>query len=381
MKYTTLKRFEFSSSRQLAAGRIHGNNFAGWAGVSGGIDSQTGMMINIVDLKKALNQVLDRFDHRSLNAALYPTEPSTLNVARAIAEDLAIELPEQVTFQSLFLEEIEDNAVQLHVSPTGQLQAEFTLRDRFSAAHRTHAPRLDLNQNQALYGRCNNPAGHGHNYQVELSLDPALPIDPLAWPALWETLDHSNLSQDLVDFRDRNVVTETIASYISEQLLGRLPLQRIRVWETPDFYAEYHPPIDRYRLGRRYRFHAAHRLESRYLSSAENQQIFGKCNRLEPHGHTYIVQVSVNGKLDPLTDTAYDLNCLDQVSQAILGKLDYTYLDQEIAYFNDHPSTGENIAAYLWKHFAENLPQPSGEASLDEIRVWETPNNQFIVSR
>lgn len=384
MKTTTLKRFEFSSSRTLADGRIHGNNFAGWAGVSGAIDPHTGMLINIVTLKQMINNVLDRYDHRSLNTALYPVEPTTINIARGIAQDLAEELSVAqpgINLERLDLEELDENAVSLRAPLNDPGNAQFILRGMFSAAHRTHAPHLDSQQNQALYGRCNNPAGHGHNYQVEIGLDPTLPLDLSAWKAVWEKLDHRNLSLDVPDFSGRNVVTEAVARFIADQLLGKLPVINVRVWETPDFSAEYQPAFDQYRLSRRYRFHAAHRLESPYLSAEQNQHIFGKCNRPEPHGHTYIVQLSVASRLDPLTETAADLACLDQAAQAVVQPLDYTFLDENVEFFRQHPSTGENIAAYLWDHFNHVLqPGPAG-TFVDEIRVWETPNNQFIVSK
>ena len=381
MKFSTLKRFEFSSSRTLAGGRIHGNNFAGWAGVSGSIDPHTGMLINIVTLKQMISNVLDHYDHRSLNSALFPQEPTTLNIARGIAQNLAEGLPEGISLERLDLEELEDHAVSVRAPLNNPNNAQFILRSTFSAAHRTHAPRLDEQQNQALYGRCNNPTGHGHNYQVEIGLDPALPLDLSAWSAVWQQLDHRNLSLDLPEFAGRNVVTETIARYIADQLLGVLPVQRVRLWETADFFAEYQPGQDQYRLGRRYRFHAAHRLESPYLSNEENQHLYGKCNRPEPHGHTYITQVAVSSQLDPLTETAFDITRLDQAAQAVVHPLDYTFLDEDIEYFDKHPSTGENIAAYLWDRFSQVI-QPGPEGSfMDEIRVWETPNNQFIVSK
>lgn len=68
MQITTLRRFEFSASRQLSGGRLHGNNFYGWAGIRGPLDPLTGMQINIVTLKQKVNETLERFDHRKLNS-------------------------------------------------------------------------------------------------------------------------------------------------------------------------------------------------------------------------------------------------------------------------------------------------------------------------
>ena len=282
MKITTLRYFDFAASRLLPDGRMSGNNFNGWAGVVGPVDQQTGMLINIVDLKKLLADTLDGYDHRFLNAQLEDVEPSTLNISKAIYSDLATSLPAGISMESLSLAELDQNAVL--ITPEADVQI---VRGGFSAAHRTHAPQLSQAENQARYGICNNPTGHGHNYQVEIALPPGedIPDD------LWEQFDHRNLSVDLPELEGRNAVTEAIAALIAL----RVPVaQSVRVWETPDFFAEYLPGEDRYHLGRRYRFHAAHRLNNPRMSAEQNRRIYGKCNRPDPHGHTYITQVTVS---------------------------------------------------------------------------------------
>jgi 6-pyruvoyltetrahydropterin/6-carboxytetrahydropterin synthase len=189
---------------------------------------------------------------------------------------------------------------------------------------------------------------------------------------LWEQFDHRNLSVDLPELEGRNAVTEAIAGLIAL----RVPAAHsVRVWETPDFFAEYLPGEDRYHLGRRYRFHAAHRLNNPDMSAEQNRRIYGKCNRSDPHGHTYVVQVTVKGQLDPISETAYDLGCLDQVAESILKDLDHTYLDLEIPAFYEQPTTGENIAEYLYGKFSGKLSH-----SLEKIQLWETPKNQFVAS-
>lgn len=364
MKISTHRRFEFSASRQLKDGRIHGNNFFGWAGVSGPIDPYTGMIVNIVGLKNAINQVLDNYDHRFLNSQLNDQEPTTFNLARGIWVDLVKQIPEYATLNILQLQEQDENAVEL----TGAAEHKIH-KGTFSAAHRTHAPRMSEAANQALFGICNNPNGHGHNYQVEVFT----PTETDVPNHIWMELDHRNLSKDIPAFQNHNVVTETIAAYISEKAPQA---KKVRVWETSDFYAEYLPMTQVYQLGRKYRFHAAHRLNSNYFSEAENQSIFGKCNRLDPHGHTYTVQVSVQGELDPASETAYDINCMDQEAEKILNELDYKFLDLDIPYFLDHTSTGENIVHYLYNQFESQLQQ-----SLVEVRLWETPKNLFIATK
>lgn len=362
MKLHTLKRFEFSASRQLA-NQMHGDNYSGWLGVSGPFDPITGMIINLADLKSILTDALDRFDHHYLNASLNPIDPTTPNVAQALRADVQARLPEGIHVNSLEVLE-EDGAGALMTDGVTYAIA----RGGFSAAHRTHAPRLSERENRALYGKCDNPQGHGHNYRAEVYL----PADHSVAPTLWEEFDHVNLSTDIPALWNRNVVTEAIAALIAR----RAPQsQRVRVWETPDFFAEVRSGDEVYRLGRRYRFHAAHRLHSPALSDDQNHALYGKCNRSDPHGHTYQVQVTVASPLDPRTETAFDIGCLDQHAQEILRGLDFTYLDRDVAFFKERPSTGENIAAYVWAQFAERVPDV-----LEAVQVWETPNNQFVAT-
>jgi 6-pyruvoyltetrahydropterin/6-carboxytetrahydropterin synthase len=361
------KRFEFSAAHQLPdAGpesRLHGHNYILWVGVAGPIDVATGMVINVVALKDMVSGVLDAYDHRNLNMQRPSLPPTTFNVARALWNDIRPALPTPIHLASLDLAEEAGPAV--HLDP---VEGVAVLHGAFSAAHRTHAPRMSDAENSAMFGICDNPAGHGHNYRAELHV----PAETVLARNVWAEFDHRNLSSDIPDLQGRNVVTEALAELIARRVSEA---QRVRVWETPSFFAEFRRE-PRYRLGRRYDFRAAHRLHSPALSDEENRRLYGKCNRPDPHGHTYLVEIIVAGELDAYSETAFDLNRLDLAAAGIMGELDYRYIDQDVPAFRHQPSTGENIAAHLWSRFEDRL----GEA-LEQVRLWETPNNQFAVER
>lgn len=119
---------------------------------------------------------------------------------------------------------------------------------RFSASHRLHAPELSDEENQRLFGKCNNPYGHGHNYvlaiAVEGIVDPAtgLAVDGTALDALVHRevigrYDHKYLNQDLPEFAAMIATTENIAANIRDRLHAVWPasfpaLAHIRVQET-----------------------------------------------------------------------------------------------------------------------------------------------------
>lgn len=118
--------------------------------------------------------------------------------------------------------------------------------ENFSACHRLHSLQLDEKENEALFGKCNNPNGHGHNYKVEVTLKG--PIDPVTGmvmnimdlkvfmqKAIMETLDHRNIDKDVPYFKDKVSTTENLAVFIWVELQKHLPanlLFEVKIHET-----------------------------------------------------------------------------------------------------------------------------------------------------
>jgi 6-pyruvoyltetrahydropterin/6-carboxytetrahydropterin synthase len=127
-----------------------------------------------------------------------------------------------------------------------------TRRYRFSASHRLHAAGLSEAANHALYGKCNNPHGHGHDYAVEVSVrgpvDPAsgkaadlAALDSLVRRCVLEPFDHRDLNSEVPEFTDVVPTTENLAVEIRRRLVRDWPdafpgawpkLERIRIDET-----------------------------------------------------------------------------------------------------------------------------------------------------
>jgi len=132
------------------------------------------------------------------------------------------------------------------------VKAYFGRRYMLSASHRLHAESLDAEANRAVYGKCNNPHGHGHNYVVEVVA--AGPVDEQTGMVLnladldaavrsrvLDRFDHANLNCDPV-FADRVPTTENFCRVIYEVLRDALPaglLDRVRVEETENNFFEY----------------------------------------------------------------------------------------------------------------------------------------------
>jgi 6-pyruvoyltetrahydropterin/6-carboxytetrahydropterin synthase len=124
--------------------------------------------------------------------------------------------------------------------------ARVTRRVHFSAGHRLHNPAFDDEKNRKTYGLCNNPNGHGHNYDLEVTVSG--PVDPdtgfvmdlkllksLLGSQVLSDLDHANLNVD-VDWLEGVIpTTENLAIAIWDRLDGRLgevKLECVKIWET-----------------------------------------------------------------------------------------------------------------------------------------------------
>jgi 6-pyruvoyltetrahydropterin/6-carboxytetrahydropterin synthase len=99
---------------------------------------------------------------------------------------------------------------------------------RFAASHRLHAPQLSAEENRSLYGKCNNPYGHGHNYVLEvtargpvdssgLALDTGR-LDHLVERAILAPFSHRNLNLDVNSFQGRVPTSENLAVEICRRL-------------------------------------------------------------------------------------------------------------------------------------------------------------------
>ncbi|CAN9508879.1 unnamed protein product [Ophioblennius macclurei] len=122
-------------------------------------------------------------------------------------------------------------------------------------------------------------------------------------------------------------------------------------------------------------FSACHRLHSNHLSAEENEQIFGKCNNPNGHGHNYKVELTVRGKIDSVTGMVMNLTDMKKyIEEVIMIPLDHKNLDKDVPYFANVVSTTENLAVYIWDNMAKVLPPDT----LYEIKIHETDKNIIV---
>lgn len=139
-------------------------------------------------------------------------------------------------------------------SPSEPTMVRLSQKFEFSATHRLHNPALSDEANRATFGKCNNPYGHGHNYEVQVTLvgqpdDTGMLADVPTFErtvaeAAIDRLDHKNLNVEVPEFRETIPSVENIAQVVYRLLKPKFEGQRgtlasVTVWETPKTWCEY----------------------------------------------------------------------------------------------------------------------------------------------
>ncbi len=128
----------------------------------------------------------------------------------------------------------------------------------------------------------------------------------------------------------------------------------------------------RVKVSRKAHFNAAHRLHNKAWDDAKNDEVFGKCNNPNFHGHNYELIVSVEGDIDPDTGYVMDMKTLkDLIKREIEDAFDHKNLNLEVPEFQSLNPTAENIVVVIWKKL-----RPFIDAAKDiEVVLYETPRN------
>ncbi len=126
------------------------------------------------------------------------------------------------------------------------------------------------------------------------------------------------------------------------------------------------------KVSRKAHFNAAHRLYNKSWDDAKNDEVFGKCNNPNFHGHNYELIVSVTGNIDPVTGYVMDMKTLkDLIKEKIEDAFDHKNLNLQVPEFESLNPTAENIVVVIWNKLRPHI------ASQNELEVilYETPRN------
>jgi 6-pyruvoyltetrahydropterin/6-carboxytetrahydropterin synthase len=403
MLLTVSKRLEFSASRRLHVAKWSdnenlaifgpetkarygsGRNYAAYFVFTGPVDPATGMLINISEIKERASRIVrQRFDHKFLNEdnpSFRKVLPTAENIARQLYVDVAPLFDDIARLVACHLTESPERSATFYSNGVCEVNYWF----EFSAARKTMSPQLSAEENARLFGQATSI--HGHNYRVRLTYRspkafsaqdrPLVRYDAIdaCLHALEDELDHRYLNEDVAGLANRPITTESLGDYIFRRASSMTPLDRVRLHERADFFAEVWKNRAVF-LGTRMVFYAAHRLCAATLSDAENAKLYGKCNNPLGHGHGYLTETTIGGEYDERSGMLYDFVALRKAIQESLEPWQNWHLDLETEDFRNAPSTGENIVRALWPKIDNRLDQ-----QLIRLRLWETANNRFTLRR
>jgi 6-pyruvoyltetrahydropterin/6-carboxytetrahydropterin synthase len=223
--------------------------------VLGEPDPTTGYLIGIQHLDAAVREtIVPRFAEAFRHGDADPIR-LLLDAARRLGQRLPVPLSGLLLRLTPFhaIEWLADPAVP--EGPAVHQASAVLLRQRFefAASHRLHCPDLDDAANREVFGKCNNPHGHGHNYKVETWVEaplagtggPSMPaIEAVVGREVIDRFDHRHLNLDCEEFRTLNPSVEHIAAVAYGRLREPIAalggnLRSVTVWETDKTSATY----------------------------------------------------------------------------------------------------------------------------------------------
>lgn len=235
----------------------HGHNYVVEVTVRGMASNSDGMVINLKDVDQLLrDQVLDYYDHKYINFQ-HPVFANESHL-QPTSENIAIEIWNTFKSSSKFtnlhrVRVYEDNA--LFVDYFGEKQMVYLTKVyEFSASHRLHSQLLSDKENREIFGKCNNPHGHGHNYVLEVMIKgdvhpktgmvvaPGF-LDEIVQKHIHARFDHKHLNLDTPDFETLNPTSENFVKviwHLLEKPLKPFILHRLRLKETPRNHFDYY---------------------------------------------------------------------------------------------------------------------------------------------
>jgi 6-pyruvoyltetrahydropterin/6-carboxytetrahydropterin synthase len=129
-----------------------------------------------------------------------------------------------------------------------------TRKCEFSASHYYHNPEFTAEENRRIFGKCNNPNGHGHNYTLELTVKGEVDersgfvvdlreLKQVLEHEVMDVFDHRHLNLEVPEFRNQIPTTENVAIAIWNRVEPKLKvakMHRVRVYESPDLFVDFY---------------------------------------------------------------------------------------------------------------------------------------------
>ena len=271
------------------------------------------------------------------------------------------------------------------------MKQSMTRKISFSSGHRFWFNHLSEQENRQLFESWGSKYNHGHNYVLEVTVTGNVnpetcmivnikDVDAVLKSRLLPQFAQKSINDEIPHFERKTPSVENLLVYIWNEITdAKLPLEatlmNIKLEEFPSFYGEYDGM--KTTITRTYEFAAAHRLHVPTLSDETNIELFGKCNNLAGHGHNYLLEVTVSGKLDETTGMICSINAVDEaVNREVVDRYDHKNFNCDLPEFEGKATTSEMIAQTIFQRLENSLP-----ATLERIRLHETSRSLFEVCK
>jgi len=217
-------------------------------GLVGELEAETGFIVNVVDIDRAVRRyVVPVFAERiraDFRRGCHIGLCEIAGLLKSAKEMLADKFsPAKLNGLSLKLNPFRKVAVDCGQVPEDSEMIYFSEKFEFAATHRLWNEQFSQQRNMEVFGKCANPAGHGHNYIVEVTVKTPTSetgfrigdYERVVDNELIGILDHKNLNTDVAYFSGHNPTVENIAVFAWEKLagkFGRAVLHCVSIWET-----------------------------------------------------------------------------------------------------------------------------------------------------
>ena len=271
------------------------------------------------------------------------------------------------------------------------MRVSMTRKIMFSSGHRFWFNHLSDEDNRRLFGNWGSKFNHGHNYVLDVTVagevnqDTGMivnikDVDAVLKGRLLPQFARKSINDEIPYFEQRTPSVENLLVYLWHEIQDstmpkEVTVTQIKLEEFPSFYGEYDGM--KTTITRTYEFAAAHRLHVPTLSDAKNLELFGKCNNPAGHGHNYLLEVSVSGKLDEATGMICSISAVDEaVNREVVDRYDHKNFNCDLPEFEGKATTSEMIAQTIFQRLENAVP-----ATLERIRLHETARSLFEVCK
>lgn len=229
--------------------------FSLWVELTSALNPDTGFVVNVSEIDKVVRQQALPLFQRTVTAAMRSQRSlgladlvSLLKQCFAVI-DAAFDVP-RLTGLGLELNPFR----KLFIQAENHGMFTYSEKFEFAAMHRLWNDRFDEARNIEFFGKCANPAGHGHNYVLEVSVGRQRDAESNGWICEFEKVvetqfldlvDHKNLNVDVAGFETLNPTVENLAYFAWEKLDGQFKnshLEKITVWENDRTFCSYTRP-------------------------------------------------------------------------------------------------------------------------------------------